>query len=181
MVGMILEWPSSPGPHSSLGAHAETYARVIGSWHGELKNSLGGQTDSPVGVEIDFAWALAGPAVQDVWISPTREERARGTVACLPMLDWYGTTIRLFDVKTQTWRATWCNAMTGGRIDLEGTRQGDDIVQIGVRQGRPIRWTFTDIRADSFVWRAHVLELDGDTWRLEVEIRAHRSNTRVDV
>lgn len=77
-------------------------------------------------------------------------------------------------------RVTWWNAITGGRIDLEGVRHGDDVVQVGLRQGRPVRWTFTDIRADSFLWQGHILELDGRTRRLEVEIQARRERPRTE-
>jgi hypothetical protein len=94
----------------------------------------------------------------------------------MPLLDWYGTTLRVFDPKTEVWRVTWWNPTSGARIDLEGTRQGDDIVQVGQRQGRPIRWTFTDIRPNSFLWQGHILELDGKTWCMEVEIRARRES-----
>lgn len=93
----LAEALSAAGPHSSLGAHAETCGRVIGSWIGEV------------------------------------------------------------------------------RIDLEGRRIGDDIVQLGTRGGRPIRWTFSAIRADSFVWQGHILETDGATWRLEIEVRLSRA------
>ena len=108
-------------------------------------------------------------------MTPTRDERAAGHTPSHALLDWYGMTLRVFDPKTATWRVTWWNAATGGRVDLEGVREGDDIVQLGLRQGRPIRWTFSDIRADSFTWRGHVLEPDGFSWRLEVEIMARRA------
>jgi hypothetical protein len=109
--------------------------------------------------------------VQDAWITPARDERVEGAPA---PLDWYGTTVRWFDAANQLWRAVWFNPVSGFRVELEGRRQGDDIVQVGMRGGRPIRWTFSDIRADSFVWRGHILEPDGVTWRPDVEIHAQR-------
>jgi hypothetical protein len=174
----LLEALVSQGPHPSLGAHADTYGRLIGSWRGELQSHLPGHSAPPASLEIHFGWALDGRAVQDVWITPAREQRAVGVTASLPPLDWYGTTVRVFDPNTKTWRVTWWNAISRGRIDLEGVRQGDDIVQVGLRQGRPIRWTFTEIRPQSFVWQGHILEPDGRTWRLEIEIRARRESVR---
>lgn len=168
-MNLHLEPLVAPGPHPSLGTHADTYGRLIGSWRGEVQGHLPGRPTPPATLEIHFAWVLEGRAVQDVWITPARPQRAQGVQAPVPPLDWYGTTLRVFDPKTETWRATWWNAIGGGRIDLEGVRQGDDIVQLGVRQGRPIRWTFTNIRSDSFLWQGHILEPDGSTWRLEVE------------
>jgi len=170
----FFEALASQGPHPSLGAHADTYGRIIGSWRGEVQAHVRGHSTPPATLEIHFGWALEGRAVQDVWITPARDQRAKGVTASLPPLDWYGTTLRVFDPRTGVWRATWWNPIDGTRVDLEGVRQGDDIVQVGLRQGRPIRWTFSDIRSNSFLWQGHVLELDGETWRLEIEIRARR-------
>jgi hypothetical protein len=157
------------GPHPSLGAHAETYARVIGSWTGELHNHLRGGPPAVSTVEVHFAWALEGRAVQDVWITP-----ARGQPPDPAALSWYGTTVRLFDPKSESWRAHWLDPVSGFRLELEGRRIGDDIVQLGTRAGRPIRWTFSHIRPTSFLWQGHVLDPDGTTWRLEVEMRLRR-------
>jgi catechol 2,3-dioxygenase-like lactoylglutathione lyase family enzyme len=170
----FLEAVASQQPHPSLGVDAETYGRIVGSWRGEMQSRLPGHSSPPASLEIHCAWALEGRAVQDVWITPARDQRAKGVTASLPPLDWFGTTIRVFDPETKIWRATWLNAITGDRIDLEGVRQGDDIVQVGLRQGRPIRWAFREIRPESFVWQGHILELDGVTWRLEIEIHARR-------
>jgi hypothetical protein len=89
-------------------------------------------------------------------------------------MNWYGTTVRLFDPKSESWRAHWLDPVSGYRIELEGRRVGDDIVQIGTRAGRPIRWIFSQIREASFLWQGHVLEPDATTWRLEVEMHLHR-------
>ena len=75
------------------------------------------------------------------------------------------------------WRVVWNDPASGQRIDLEARRQGDDVVQLGVRAGRPIRWTFSDILADSFTWRGHALRDDGNSWSLEVDIRFERVRT----
>jgi hypothetical protein len=164
-----IEALAASGPHPSLGAHAETYGRVIGSWSGELHDHI---TPAVGSVEVHFGWALEGRAVQDVWITPARNERARAGV---PAITWYGTTVRLFDPKTESWRSHWLDPVSGLRIELEGRRVGDDIVQIGTRGGRPIRWTFSRIQPESFLWQGHVLERDGATWSLEVEMRLHRT------
>jgi hypothetical protein len=157
------------GPHESLGRHADTYGRVIGSWQGELVDHFSGKLPQTHSVEAHFSWVLEGRAVQDVWITPARPDRSAKRA-----LDWYGTTLRIYDPKAELWRATWSDPASGYRIELEGRRQGDDIVQLGSRAGRPIRWTFSEIRSDSFRWQGHALEDDGATWRLEVDIRFRR-------
>jgi len=177
MEQQFLQAFAAKGPHPSLGAHSDTYGRIIGSWRGDLQAHVPGRPTPPATLEIHFGWVLDGRAVQDVWITPARDQRASGVTASLPPLDWYGTTLRVFDPKTESWRATWWNPTHGTRIDLVGVRQGDDIVQEGQRGDRPIRWVFSQIRPQSFVWQGHVLELDGETWRLEVDIRARRENS----
>lgn len=158
------------GPHPSLGEHAQTYSRVMGSWRGLLHNHMLGRSVPPVSIEAHFAWVLEGRAVQDVWITPARDERGSGSSA----LDWYGSTLRVFEPGSGAWRTVWTDPVSGLRIELVGRRQGDDIVQIGTRGGRPIRWTFSQIHSDSFVWQGHVLNVDGKTWDLEVDIQFRR-------
>lgn len=82
--------------------------------------------------------------------------------------------MRIYDPKAELWRVTWSDPASGYRIDLEGRRQGEDIVQLGMRAGRPIRWTFSEIRADSFRWQGHALADDGATWQLEIDIAFRR-------
>lgn len=167
----FIETLLARGPHPSLGEHAQTYSRVIGSWRGELHNHMLGRSVPPVSVEAHFAWVLEGRAVQDVWITPARDERGRDA----PGLDWYGSTLRVFEPASSAWRTTWTDPVSGLRIELLGRRQGDDIVQIGTRGGRPIRWTFSQIHANSFIWRGHILNVDGETWDLEVDIQFRRA------
>jgi len=159
------------GPHPSLGEHAQTYSRVMGSWRGQLHNHMLGHGVPPVSVEAHFAWVLEGRAVQDVWITPARDEHGSGS----PALHWYGSTLRVFEPASAAWQTVWTDPVSGLRIELLGRRQGDDIVQIGTRGGRPIRWIFSQIRADSFVWQGHILNVDGKTWDLEVDIQFRRS------
>jgi hypothetical protein len=122
-------------------------------------------------LEIHFAWVLEGRAIQDVWITPARPER--GDVKP-DQMNWWGTTLRVFDPKSQLWHAVWTDPVSGYRIELEGKREGDNIVQIGTRGGRPIRWVFSQITARTFAWHGHILNTDGTTWDLEVEIAAAR-------
>jgi|SRR6187399_2534676 len=157
--------------HPSLGKNAQTYARVIGSWIGTLENHMLEGNASSGSVEAHFAWALEGRAVQDVWITPARHDRGGKPSSGF---DWYGSTLRVFDPTSEAWTTVWTDPVSQLRIELVGRSQGDDIVQIGTRAGRPIRWTFFDIEQDSFSWQGHVLNVDGKTWDLEVNIRFRR-------
>ena len=171
MSNPFFESLVAPGPHPSLGAHADTYGRLIGSWAGEVRAY---PVDSPpvsTSAEIHFAWALDGRAVQDLWITPSRKDRAAGVQAAPQM---YGTTLRIFDPKRESWPVVWLDPSTGRRNELEGRRQGDDIVQVGTAEGWPIRWTISEISDRSFVWQGHILNVDGVSWRLQAEFRVRR-------
>jgi hypothetical protein len=163
---------AAAGPHPSLGAHSDTYGRIIGGWAGELSRYQDGKSVARASVEAHFAWVLEGRAVQDVWITPAGADRGASSGAGL---DWYGTTLRVFDPSTNAWNTTWTDPASQLRIELVGRRQGDDIVQVGTRGGRPIRWTFSEISANAFTWRGHILNFDGVTWALEVEMKFQRA------
>ena len=165
-----IEILAASGPHPSLGRHADTYGRVIGSWAGELRNHM---IDPPASgtIEVHFGWVLEGRAIQDVWITPARKDRNRVE----PTLDWYGTTLRVFDPKSESWRARWTDPVSQLVVDLEGRRVGDDIVQIGTRGGQPIRWTFSAIEERFFRWQGHILQPDGISWKLEVDMQLRRT------
>lgn len=161
---------SSSGPHSSLGTHAQTYGRIIGSWRGELRSPLLGEGAPPSSVEAHFAWVLAGRAVQDVWIAPARNDPRPAP----PPLTWHGTTLRVFEPAVEAWRVLWIDPVMQLRIELIGRQQGEDIVQQGTRAGRLLRWTFSEIQAGSFRWQGHALGNDGRSWEPEVDIQFRR-------
>ena len=159
----------SQHPHPSLGVHADTYGRLIGSWRGTYYDPRpDGDERGPL--EVHFAWALEGRAVQDVWIAPA------------PPLDpgraykrqMYGTTIRVFDPVAQVWRVDWWNPSRSVHCALVGRRVGDQIVQTGYWDDRPQRWRFLDISARSFRWQAHRLSDDGESWHLVTEFTLSR-------
>jgi hypothetical protein len=56
-----------------------------------------------------------------------------------------------------------------------GRGQGEDIVQLGTRpDGAPVRWSFSKITPDSFLWRGEISTDQGTSWRLQVEFTARR-------
>ena len=162
------------GPHPSLGDHAQTYARLIGSWSGELTNHMLQGQPALAGVEAHFAWVLEGRAVQDVWIMPRKVNRA-GPLD--KQLNMYGSTLRAWDSSIQAWRISWSNP-AGDHFEQQiGRRSGDDIVQLGQRRdGSATRWRFTEITADSFHWLGESQPAGGGEWLLEGEFLARRAN-----
>jgi hypothetical protein len=56
-----------------------------------------------------------------------------------------------------------------------GRRQGTDIVQEGTTEtGALSRWSFTEITPPAFHWKAEGSMDNGTSWRLFVEVFAHR-------
>lgn len=159
------------GPHKSLGDHANTFNRLIGSWVGEYydPNPDGIETGP---MEVHFSWALQGRAVQDTWIAPTinstKEERSR------LKRDMYGSTLRVFDQNTGVWRSEWFDPGKGIHFTLVGRSVNGDIIQVGFWDDRPQRWRFHSITDKAFQWEAHSLEDDGETWRLVTKFSLKR-------
>ena len=158
---MIATLPAS-GPHPSLGEEARLFDRFVGVW--ECKYSFhaedGGVSYSSG--ELRFGWIIDGRAVQDIWITYPKEgsKTERGI----------GTSVRFFDAKSKMWRVAWLAPAIGDLITLQGGAEGDRIVLRGQDgDGSSLRWSFNDIRRDSFVWRGEKSRDGGKTWKLEEE------------
>jgi hypothetical protein len=90
-----------------------------------------------------------------------------------------GTTLRFYDARSGKWRIVWIPPGSGNVAMLKGGAVGDRIVLEGVdADGSPFRWSFNDIRRDSFVWRGEMSADGGKTWRLEQEMRLKRHDPK---
>lgn len=166
----LIDTLHAPGPHPSLGHHADTFGRLIGSWSGEYHDRDPDGSVETGRMEVNFGWVLQGRAVQDTWIALPGTTPDGST----PKRQTYGTTLRLFDPAIEAWRVMWLNPLRGVRRDLIGRRVGDDVVQFCLGQERPEKWVFTDISPGSFRWRSFDLADDGVTWRDGTEFRLTR-------
>ena len=150
------------GPHPSLGEQAHVFDRLVGSWDcdygfhrddGTVRHSKG---------ELLVGWILDGRAVQDLFITyPANGEKERRI----------GTTIRFFDTALKQWRIIFISPQFNYVVTVHGGLEGDRIVLRGTdsTDGAPIRWSFNDIKPDSFVWRGEKSHDGGKTWKLEEE------------
>lgn len=161
------------GPSPELGEHAKDFDWLVGGWDAEVRDIAEDGSEHRSRGEWWFAWVLEGRALQDVWISPPRAERAH-IVRGSGMPNRYGTTIRRFDRDAGAWRIVWINPASGAENVLTGVRQDNAIVLLGTVGGQPIRWQFTDIADDGFTWQGYRLARDGVTWRLESEFVLRR-------
>jgi hypothetical protein len=167
-----------PGALAADGPWAEhrdalmLFGRFVGAWDLEITLfELDGSVRAQGAGEWLFGWVLEGRAVQDVLVRPPRAGRT-GT----PTDFWeYGTTIRVYDPPSGTWRITWFSPVRGGELRLVAREEGGEIVQDSLeREPIAFRWVFSEITPDSFLWRGSGSDDDGATWLLLQEMRARR-------
>jgi hypothetical protein len=153
------------------------YDRFIGRWEAEAQAFLPDGSSRRHYWQIRFERALEGRAIQDVWITPPRDGPNVGkSQRWGPFDNQYGMTLRVYDAKLDAWRVTWIDPCAGYRADLVGRQRGDEIFQEGKgSDGAALRWIFSDLRADSFRWRAEVSRDEGASWHKAIELVAHRA------
>ena len=152
------------GPHPSLGAEGELFDRFVGTWDTEYAILAPDGSKQRYSGEVRFGWVLDGLVLQDIWIArgPHGERTA-------------GTTLRFFDEKKKSWRVVWIAPAFQTVTTLEGGRQGERIVLCGTdADGSLLRWSFEELRTDSFVWHGERSRDDGKTWQLEEENHMRR-------
>lgn len=150
------------GPHPSLGDQAKVFGRFVGTWDAEYTElSKDGKATHSSG-EVVFGWVMDGRAIQDLFIiypSATHKEK------------FIGTTLRYFDPKSGTWRVIFIDPENDSVTRFTGGAAGDDRIVLHGQDtdGKETRWSFNDIRADSFVFRDEESRDGGKTWRLREE------------
>ncbi len=160
---------AAEGPFEPDAAELALFGQFVGAWGVEWTAlSPGGGVDDHRTGEWHFAWVLGGRGIQDViWVDGARAEAD-------------GTTLRCWDGRLRAWRAVFMSPGDGQFVSLVGRRRGEDIVQEIIdpdpAPGRA-RWTFTEITARAFLWRAETSQDAGATWSVTHEMRATRRAT----
>jgi hypothetical protein len=152
----------SSGPAADRAAQMMLYGQFVGSWDGKVvvHRPDAGHTESSC--EVHFGWALAGRAVQDVWIAPSRSAGEPDHM--------YGTTLRVYDPREDRWEITWIDPVRQAFERMIGRVSGKDIVQeYRNAEGGLTQWCFTEITAESFHWLSRESAGEGTTWRLTAE------------
>jgi len=139
------------------------FGQFVGSWNFngvEYRDDGSRPTDKG---EVHFHWILEGRAIQDVWRETERSDSDA---------KFYGTTLRFYEPKSDSWRVAWINPVLGVVRTFTGNKIGSEIVMQGNADGLAIRWIFSDITKNSFHWRTE--KLRGKKWRIYEELWAHR-------
>jgi hypothetical protein len=154
------------GPHASLGDQARVWERFTGTWDCDFTFFLedGSVKHSPG--ELEFGWILDGLAIQDLWIVyPDQEGQERDI----------GTSIRFYDDKVKAWRVVFVNPKYNAITTVQGGVEGGRIVLRGEgAKGTQLRWSFNDIKENSFTWRGEKSHDAGKTWKLAEEHHMRR-------
>lgn len=173
---LFLDALRAAGPVARGGA-SDLYDGLIGDWDAEVVDHLPGGADRRASAEMHFAWVLEGRAVQDLWISPARKDRAPSPTPAGAGKDGdrYGTTLRIYDPRLDAWRMTWWNPVSGVETRLVGRRVGAQIVQTGSdSDGNLVRWVFVELTRDRFHWKGEISADGGLTWVCQSEYFARR-------
>ena len=150
------------GPLSSLGDQAKVFGRFVGTWDGEYTEfSKDGKASRSSGEWI-FGWVMDGRAMQDLFIIHPSAAHQDGFV---------GTTLRYFDPKSQSWSVTFVDPENGSVATLTGgaVQDGRIVLHSQNKDGKETRWSFDEIRPDSWVFRDEETSDGGKTWRLREE------------
>ena len=130
------------------------FGQFVGSWEFDgVGYSADGTRTTDKG-EIHFSWVLQRESTD-------------------PRPKIYGSTIRFYDPKTDTWSSTWIEPNYGVVSQFTGRKIGDEIVlESKDKQGTSIHWVFSKIKQDSFHWRGERLTVG--KWRVYEELDARR-------
>lgn len=169
----MFEALSANGPDPDRASGMMLYGQFVGDWIGECIIYDSGQIKHKTQMEVHFDWILEGRAIQDVWIAPPLDDRKKSTF--LTKINFYGTTIRMYDPKEDIWRILWVNPINQDINRMVGKKEGSNIVQ-EYRIGDNIigQWIYSDIKKDSFHWIAQESTDGGKTWELEQEFLLNR-------
>ena len=154
-------------PHPSLADQAQVIGRLVGAWDVEYTTFAKDGTTSLRTGEFIVEWVMDGRAIQDLWIvHPSGERKEREVYSDL---HW-------FDAKSRTWRSAFVDPEHGSVARFTGGPVGSDRYVLVTPDfgSNQTRWSFYDIRRDTFAVRGEVSNDDGKTWKLESEYKMKR-------
>jgi len=162
----------SNGSSPDLDGVKKIYDWLIGSWNIKAVDYSADTGRCEQDAECIFSSVLEGRAIHDIWIIPKRAIRYPG----MPKKNnRYGVTLRWYDAGIGKWKISWMSPVSGAFNQLTAEVIGNDIVQTGNdANGNLIRWSFTEIKPDSFHWLGENSDDNGVTWILNTEFFAIR-------
>lgn len=155
------------GPNPALGNHATVIDRLTGTWDVQYTDySRDGKVNHRTG-ELTFGWVMDGRVMQDLWVvNPSAADKDREVY----------TDLFFFDPKTNAWLSAFVDPEHPSVDRFTGHTDGDDrlVFESGDFGAEETRWSYNDLRPDSFVYRAEVSSDRGKTWKLQSEYHMSR-------
>ena len=168
----MIDALAADGPLPEYADKLMLFGRLVGAWdiEGQYFNAEGQITKEQRG-EWHFDWVLEGRVIQDVILTPPREERRKnGNPA-----EEYGTTVRFYDPRIDAWRVTFIAPVSGAVVNLIARPVADEIVLEGrAPDNKLYRWVFSEITEHTFRWNGYESGDEGRTWLMGEEIRGRR-------
>jgi hypothetical protein len=163
----MIEALQADGPHPDHADKLMQFGRLVGSWDtvGRFFDQDGNVIKQFTG-EWHFGWVLEGRVIQDVLISPAREEREPGQESIA-----YDTAVRVYDPRIDGWRVTAFFPIYGATVNLIARERGDEIWLEGRSPDNNLfRWTFSEFSDERVRWRGYVSKDEGRSWVHDEEI-----------
>jgi len=166
-VSSYITGLAASGPFKGLEEKLSLFGQFVGDWEiveDRFFNEDG--TESVERGELHWRWILGGKAVQDVWMY-----RDKDTGRLVPA----GTTVRFYDPSIDAWHSVWITPEALVVIPFIGRKSDDGILLEGTdSKGVSLKWSFSDIKADSFIWRGEESTDHWKTWQLKERMMIRR-------
>src|SRR4029450_1295065 len=136
------------GPYRGLRDKLMLFGQFVGDWDCEVVavNPDGSKQEANK-CKWHWGWVLEGRAIQDVWIVHPKSDQPR-----LNSIE-YGTTLRVYDPKLDTWHCVWAGPIKNSFAVFEARQKGTEIMlETPNERGRVGQWIFSDITQNSFHW-----------------------------
>ena len=158
------------GPGEDHGDGSGFFGQFIGEWDIAWEGVADdGRPATGHGV-LTFGWVLGGRAVQDVWVVELDPD-ADGTPRSG---GFHGTTVRFYDPAMAAFRSTWIEPYHARVRRFIGRLDGSGIVLLSDEDDPQLRWRFTDVAPDSFLWIGELSRDGGVSWQHDETMRPTR-------
>ena len=156
-------------PNNELKEKLNLFGQFIGDWDLDGVYGKGTSDEWHVSGEWIFSWILEGTAIQDIFICPSRKERAMKAQANAE----YGTTVRFYNPSKDTWDI--CYGGYGFMHILEAKQIDNQIIVENKDASDGLnQWVFSDMTPVSFHWQNRTSYDSGNTWQVNFEVFASK-------
>lgn len=155
------------GPNPSLGDQAKVLGRLVGTWNVQYTDFMKDGTTLHRTGKFVVGWIMDGRALQDLWIVDRWGKHKDREVY---------SDVLYFDGKSRTWHAIFVDPQIGSVATFTASKVESDRLMLESRDldSGETRWSFNDIRSDSFIWRDQGSSDGGKTWKLRSEYHMER-------